>query len=316
MEEILGARDKELNQWASIKKASQYRTEEEELYDVKAFEAKAKNDFKKRQVLKSLFEVKEEEEEGKDVVGEIGESADAETTTTTMATTTTTTTVSTPVATTGGESSTAKGAKKKKKKKKTSISNDSVPSGVDSTVQSYPTTPAECATTPTLPAANTSSSAPTSAVSEAPTNSNAVSKKKKKKKKRKNDSSLNESADLPAEKKMKLSESDESCAKNESQPNVEDFSGVKGEGVTTTKDDNVGVSKADGPTDGDGQKKKRRKKKKKKTDGGENKDADGKAEGKPKTFISDSRLLAYDINPKKFQRFQKYGKKKSENTNE
>ena len=315
MEEILGARDKELNQWASIKKASQYRTEEEELYDVKAFEAKAKNDFKKRQVLKSLFEVKEEEGEGKDVVGEIGESAGAETTTT--STTSTTTTVSTPVATTGGESSTTKGAKKKKKKKKTSISNDSVPSGVDSTVQSSPTTPAESATTPTLPAANTSSSAPTSAVSEAPTNSNAVSKKKKKKKKRKDDSSLNESADLPAEKKMKLSESDESSAKNESQPNVEDFSGVKGEGVTTTKDDNDDVSKTDGPTDGDGQKKKRRKKKKKKkTDGGENKNADGKAEGKPKTFISDSRLLAYDINPKKFQRFQKYGKKKSENTNE
>ena len=71
MEEILGARDKELNQWASIKKASQYRTDEEERYDLKAFEGKAKNTFKKKQVLKSFYE-EEEKEEGNEE-GERGE---------------------------------------------------------------------------------------------------------------------------------------------------------------------------------------------------------------------------------------------------
>uniref|UniRef100_A0A914Z838 Protein KRI1 homolog n=1 Tax=Panagrolaimus superbus TaxID=310955 RepID=A0A914Z838_9BILA len=40
-EEILGADDKQLNQWVSVKKASQYRSEKDEDYDRKVFEQKA-----------------------------------------------------------------------------------------------------------------------------------------------------------------------------------------------------------------------------------------------------------------------------------
>uniref|UniRef100_A0AC34GXG3 Protein KRI1 homolog n=1 Tax=Panagrolaimus sp. ES5 TaxID=591445 RepID=A0AC34GXG3_9BILA len=40
-EEILGADDKQLNQWVSVKKASQYRSEKDEEYDRKVFEQKA-----------------------------------------------------------------------------------------------------------------------------------------------------------------------------------------------------------------------------------------------------------------------------------
>ena len=57
-------------------------------------------------------------------------------------------------------------------------------------------------------------------------------------------------------------------------------------------------------------KKKKKKTKKGKTNGDSNASA-GDSVGAPggsKNFISESRLRAYDINPKKFQRFQKYGK--------
>lgn len=55
-DEILKCRDKELNAWASLKKMSQYRTEQEEENDLKAFIAKGRNLKKKKAVLTSLFE--------------------------------------------------------------------------------------------------------------------------------------------------------------------------------------------------------------------------------------------------------------------
>nr|CAD7399540.1 unnamed protein product [Timema cristinae] len=54
-DEILSAKDKELNQWVSLGKAVQYRPETKELYDVKAYQNKAKNIKLKEKCLASLY---------------------------------------------------------------------------------------------------------------------------------------------------------------------------------------------------------------------------------------------------------------------
>ncbi|XP_071152404.1 protein KRI1 homolog isoform X2 [Mytilus edulis] len=56
VDEVLTARDKELNAWASLKKMSQYRTEEEEMEDLKIYSHKSKNTDKKAKMLPSLNE--------------------------------------------------------------------------------------------------------------------------------------------------------------------------------------------------------------------------------------------------------------------
>ena len=58
-DDVLTAKEKELNQWVSVKKMSQYRTKEEELIDVKIFKKKAK---RKTNVLLSLQDSKEEKQ--------------------------------------------------------------------------------------------------------------------------------------------------------------------------------------------------------------------------------------------------------------
>ncbi|KAF2896128.1 hypothetical protein ILUMI_10041 [Ignelater luminosus] len=55
IEEILTAKDKELNRWCSLKKAIQHRPDHVEKYDVIAFEKKAKNIDLKRKYIPSLF---------------------------------------------------------------------------------------------------------------------------------------------------------------------------------------------------------------------------------------------------------------------
>lgn len=59
--EILTAKDKELNAWASLKKAVQYRDQKEEEYDVQAFRKKSENLSKKARILPSLYNADEEE---------------------------------------------------------------------------------------------------------------------------------------------------------------------------------------------------------------------------------------------------------------
>lgn len=52
--EVLKAPERELNSWVSVKKMSQYRTEEEEKWDVKLFNKKSKDVRKKLNILPSL----------------------------------------------------------------------------------------------------------------------------------------------------------------------------------------------------------------------------------------------------------------------
>jgi len=51
---MLKAEDKELNQWASLKKTYQYRSVEEEKYEVQAYSKKAANP-KKKKLLASMY---------------------------------------------------------------------------------------------------------------------------------------------------------------------------------------------------------------------------------------------------------------------
>nr|CAH0107860.1 unnamed protein product [Daphnia galeata] len=61
VEEILVAREKELNQWCSVKKMSQYRTEREEMNDYYTYITKKKNLSLKKRVLPSVFVENSEE---------------------------------------------------------------------------------------------------------------------------------------------------------------------------------------------------------------------------------------------------------------
>ena len=56
VEEILGAKDSELNAWASLRKTCQYRNEEDERKDFHVFKNKAKNDTLKKKIMPTLFE--------------------------------------------------------------------------------------------------------------------------------------------------------------------------------------------------------------------------------------------------------------------
>lgn len=54
-EEILYADDKELNKWCSLKKMSQYRTNEDETRDKRAFGQKSKNMDLKKKIFQSIY---------------------------------------------------------------------------------------------------------------------------------------------------------------------------------------------------------------------------------------------------------------------
>ncbi|EJW76367.1 Krr1 family protein [Wuchereria bancrofti] len=56
IDELLNADDRQLNAWASLKKATAYRSEAEELYDIKAYKKKALNLLKKRKFSAPILE--------------------------------------------------------------------------------------------------------------------------------------------------------------------------------------------------------------------------------------------------------------------
>ncbi|XP_055313340.1 protein KRI1 homolog [Sitodiplosis mosellana] len=66
IEEILGAKNKELNAWASLKKATQIRPEHVERNDQMIFQRKARNEALKRKILSSLYEPSDDEDEAEE----------------------------------------------------------------------------------------------------------------------------------------------------------------------------------------------------------------------------------------------------------
>ncbi|XP_036337731.1 protein KRI1 homolog [Rhagoletis pomonella] len=66
IEEILLAKNKELNQWASLKKAIQNRPEHIEKKDQRLYKLKAKNEALKRKIFKSLYDEGSDEDDGEE----------------------------------------------------------------------------------------------------------------------------------------------------------------------------------------------------------------------------------------------------------
>ncbi|CAB1341999.1 unnamed protein product [Coregonus sp. 'balchen'] len=69
-DEILGADEKELNRWASLKKTCMFRSDKEEMSDLQNYKIKSRNVNKKKEVLNSFYaEEDKEQAEGKTKVG-------------------------------------------------------------------------------------------------------------------------------------------------------------------------------------------------------------------------------------------------------
>ncbi|XP_068435646.1 protein KRI1 homolog [Clinocottus analis] len=69
-DEILTANDKELNTWCSLKKTCMFRSDKEEMCDLKNYQIKAQNEKRKREILSSVYEEAKEQMEAKTKVGQ------------------------------------------------------------------------------------------------------------------------------------------------------------------------------------------------------------------------------------------------------
>lgn len=69
-DEILNADDKELNHWCSLKKTCMFRSEKEEMSDLKNYKIKAHNEKKKKEILSSIYS--EEDKEVAETKGKMG----------------------------------------------------------------------------------------------------------------------------------------------------------------------------------------------------------------------------------------------------
>ncbi|KAG8006457.1 Protein KRI1-like protein [Nibea albiflora] len=69
-EEILNADDKELNQWCSLKKTCMFRSDKEEMSDLKNYKIKAQNEKRKREILNSVYS--EEDKEAVETKSKVG----------------------------------------------------------------------------------------------------------------------------------------------------------------------------------------------------------------------------------------------------
>ncbi|XP_034534906.1 protein KRI1 homolog [Notolabrus celidotus] len=68
--EILTANDKELNSWCSLKKTCMFRSDKEEMSDLKNYIIKAQNEKRKKEILNSVYS--EEDKEGLDAKTKVG----------------------------------------------------------------------------------------------------------------------------------------------------------------------------------------------------------------------------------------------------
>lgn len=68
-DEILGADEKDLNRWCSLKKTCMFRSDKEEMSDLKNYQIKAQNKSKKKEVLSSFYSEEDGVAEGKNKAG-------------------------------------------------------------------------------------------------------------------------------------------------------------------------------------------------------------------------------------------------------
>ncbi|KAM6957109.1 protein KRI1 homolog [Aplochiton taeniatus] len=68
-DEVLAADEKELNRWCSLKKTCMFRSDKEEMCDLKNYKIKAKNYQKKKEILSSVYSEENKDLDGKAKVG-------------------------------------------------------------------------------------------------------------------------------------------------------------------------------------------------------------------------------------------------------